>query len=81
VNKAGFEFGFRGGYSAVEQAVRSERGACMAPPSMINETGAAVKSPPVAGPLFWGTFGQVLVAAAGPMGPPVAGAALILTFT
>ncbi len=26
-----------------------------------------------------GTFGQVLVAAAGPMGPPVAGAALILT--
>ena len=31
------------------------------------------------GPLLLGTFGQVLVAAAGPMGPPVAGAALILT--
>jgi hypothetical protein len=31
------------------------------------------------GSLFLGTFGQVLVAAAGPMGPPVAGAALILT--
>src|SRR5208283_3191331 len=31
------------------------------------------------GPLFLGTLGQVLVAAAGPMGPPVAGAALILT--
>jgi hypothetical protein len=31
------------------------------------------------GPLLLGTFGKVLVAAAGPMGPPVAGAALILT--
>jgi hypothetical protein len=31
------------------------------------------------GPLLLGTLGKVLVAAAGPMGPPVAGAALILT--
>jgi hypothetical protein len=31
------------------------------------------------GPLLLGTFGQVLVAAAGPMGPSVAGAALIFT--
>jgi len=31
------------------------------------------------GPLLLGAFGQVLVAAAGPLGPPVAGAALIAT--
>jgi hypothetical protein len=30
------------------------------------------------GPLWFGSFGQALVAAAGPMGPPVAGAVLIL---
>lgn len=30
------------------------------------------------GPLFLGPFGKALVAAAGPMGPPLAGAALIL---
>jgi hypothetical protein len=30
------------------------------------------------GPLLFGSFGQALVAAAGPMGPPVAGAVLIL---
>jgi Peptidase M50B-like len=39
-----------------------------------NGSGAAYYS----GPLLLGTFGKVLVAAAGPMGPPVAGAALIL---
>jgi hypothetical protein len=31
------------------------------------------------GPLLLGTFGKVLVAAAGPMGPPIAGAALIFS--
>lgn len=39
-----------------------------------NGSGAAYYT----GPLFFGTIGKVLVAAAGPMGPPVAGAALIL---
>jgi hypothetical protein len=38
-----------------------------------NGSGAAYYS----GPLLLGTFGKVLVAAAGPMGPPIAGAALI----
>ncbi len=40
-----------------------------------NGSGAAYYS----GPLFMGKLGQVLVAAAGPMGPPVAGSVLILT--
>ena len=40
-----------------------------------NGSGAAYYS----GPLLLGSMGKVLVAAAGPMGPPVAGAALILT--
>jgi len=44
---------------------------------MIFSNGSGVAS--YTGPLFLGPFGRAFVAAAGPMGPPLAGAALILT--